>query len=40
MIEISTLTGACAAALGESTAGIFTNNDNLSNELCTISNEV
>jgi leucyl aminopeptidase len=30
MLEISTLTGACAAALGENTGGLFSNNDELS----------
>ena len=29
MIELSTLTGACVVALGNSTAGIFTNNEEL-----------
>lgn len=29
MIEFSTLTGACAVALGSKTAGIFTNSDTL-----------
>lgn len=30
MIELSTLTGACAVALGEEQAGLFTNSDTLS----------
>jgi leucyl aminopeptidase len=40
MIEVSTLTGACAAALGESTAGLFTNNDELAKELLDVGEEV
>ena len=30
IIEVSTLTGACMVALGESTGGLFCNNDQLS----------
>ena len=30
MIEFSTLTGACVVALGETSAGIFSNNDQMS----------
>lgn len=33
MIEFSTLTGACAIALGSKTAGVFSNSDDLSNNL-------
>jgi leucyl aminopeptidase len=33
MIELSTLTGACMVALGERTAGLFSNNDQLSDSL-------
>lgn len=40
MIEVSTLTGACMVALGENTAGIFTSDDKLCEELITISDEV
>ena len=33
MIELSTLTGACMVALGENTAGLFSNDDDLSKSL-------
>ena len=33
LIELSTLTGACMVALGNETAGLFSNNDDLSNHL-------
>lgn len=34
LIDIATLTGACMVALGPKTAGLFTNDDSLSNALC------
>ncbi|CAD8104032.1 unnamed protein product [Paramecium sonneborni] len=40
ILEISTLTGACAAALGENTGGLFSNNDNLSQEILEIGKEL
>lgn len=40
MIELSTLTGACMVALGETTAGLFTNCDELENKLKTSANSV
>lgn len=33
LIELSTLTGACMVALGEQTAGLFSNNENLADSL-------
>ena len=33
MIEMSTLTGACLVALGETTAGLFTNDSELQSKL-------
>lgn len=40
MIEVSTLTGACAAALGESTAGIMCNDDEFAGDLIKIGEDV
>ena len=40
MIELSTLTGACMVALGSSTAGLFTNDDQLAKELTQIGEEI
>ncbi|CAD8188362.1 unnamed protein product [Paramecium octaurelia] len=40
ILEISTLTGACKAALGENTGGLFSNNDYLSQELQEIGKEL
>lgn len=40
MINIATLTGHCAMALGENLAGIFSNNDELTEELKKIGEEV
>jgi leucyl aminopeptidase len=40
MIELSTLTGACMVALGNSTAGLFSNDDHLAKELIQIGQEV
>lgn len=39
VIDIATLTGACVTALGESVSGLFTNNEDLSNELYCASKE-
>lgn len=33
MIEFSTLTGACVVALGEKTAGVFSNSDSLAKDI-------
>ena len=38
MIELSTLTGACMVALGENTAGLFSNDDNLSTDIIKYGN--
>jgi len=38
VIDIATLTGACAVALGEDTAGLFTNNDELADKLLEAGN--
>jgi len=40
MIELSTLTGACVVALGNDTAGLFTNSDELSKNLINVSEDV
>ncbi|CAD8102873.1 unnamed protein product [Paramecium primaurelia] len=40
IVEISTLTGSCKAALGENTGGLFSNNDKLSQELLEIGKEL
>ena len=40
IIDLATLTGAIIMALGEEYAGLFSNNDELSNELCKIGNEI
>lgn len=37
---MSTLTGACAAALGENTGGIMTQNDDLADSLIKLGNEL
>lgn len=37
IIDLATLTGACVVALGEYTAGLFSNNDELANELLDVS---
>ncbi|MDR3332471.1 MAG: leucyl aminopeptidase [Synergistaceae bacterium] len=37
VIDIATLTGACAVALGETTAGLFTNDDSLGDEFLAAS---
>ena len=33
MVDLATLTGACVVALGNDTAGLFTNDDGLKDEL-------
>ena len=33
MIDLATLTGACVVALGNETAGVFTNDDDLKDEV-------
>ena len=33
LVDLATLTGACVVALGEDTAGVFSNDDDLVNEL-------
>ena len=38
IIDIATLTGACAVALGSTTAGLFTNNDELGEKVLAASN--
>jgi leucyl aminopeptidase len=40
MIDLATLTGACVIALGYQAAGLFTNNDNLANQLFSIGEQV
>lgn len=40
IIDIATLTGACMVALGASTAGLFTNNDNLAHSITTCGEDV
>jgi leucyl aminopeptidase len=40
MIELSTLTGAIISALGSYHAGLFSNSDNLSNDLIAAGNQV
>lgn len=40
MIELSTLTGACMVALGNETAGLFTNHDDLAKELFDVGEKV
>ena len=39
MIELSTLTGACVVALGEKSAGIFTNKEEFALEIKKIGHE-
>ncbi len=39
MIDMATLTGACVVALGHYTSGLFTEDDGLAKELCSISRE-
>ena len=39
MIDMATLTGACVVALGHYTSGLFTEDDSLAKELCSISRE-
>lgn len=39
MIEFSTLTGACVVALGETTAGVFSNSDSLANDIISSGKE-
>jgi leucyl aminopeptidase len=36
LIDLATLTGSCVAALGYHTAGLFTHNDQMSDDLCAI----
>ncbi len=36
LVDIATLTGACVVALGEKTAGLFTNNDGLGNKVLAL----
>jgi leucyl aminopeptidase len=38
LIDIATLTGACAVALGDTTAGLFTNDDLLGDEFLEVAN--
>jgi len=38
MIDLATLTGACIAALGEQTAGLFSNNDKFADDLLKAGN--
>jgi leucyl aminopeptidase len=33
LIDLATLTGACVVALGNDTAGLFTNDENIKDEL-------
>lgn len=40
IIEMSTLTGGCAAALGENTAGLMCNNESLAEKLMAVSSEI
>ena len=39
MVDMATLTGACVVALGEYTAGLFSNDKNLSSELVSLGDE-
>ena len=39
LIDLATLTGACVVALGNDTAGLFTNDENIKNELISASSE-
>jgi len=39
LVDLATLTGACVVALGESTAGLFTNDDAIKDELIQASKE-
>jgi len=39
MVDMATLTGACVVALGNYTSGLFTEDDSLAKELCSISRE-
>ena len=39
MVDMATLTGACVVALGNYTSGLFTEDDSLARELCSISRE-
>merc|ERR1711923_557730 len=39
IIELSTLTGACMVALGKKVAGVFTSNDDLAQQLSSISKQ-
>jgi len=39
MIDLATLTGACVVALGNDTAGVFSNDDDLVDELKIASKE-
>ncbi len=39
MIDMATLTGACVVALGHYTSGLFTEDDSLAKELCSLSEE-
>ncbi len=40
LIDVATLTGACMVALGEKTAGLFSNNDGLARSLLELSDQV
>ena len=39
LIDLATLTGACVVALGNDTAGLFTNDENIKNELINASTQ-
>jgi len=39
MVDLATLTGACKVALGTETAGLFSNDDDILNEIQTASNQ-